>query len=71
MDTIDSIRCCVCGELMEASSNEYLRFHGNVFVGINGGLIGNNLDEEGRVIKDTFVCKTTKCIKKILYLDEE
>ena len=37
---------CQCGKLIEIGSNDYIRFHGNVYVGESGGIIGNNFPDE-------------------------
>lgn len=65
-NTIEAVECMVCGRLHKASSQHFLSFHGNVCIGLNGGIIGNNLDEDGKVIRVQFICHNRECLDKML-----
>lgn len=40
---VDYIKCDGCNEDFPINSNKFLTFWGNVHVGVDGGIIGNNL----------------------------
>ena len=63
MKTVEAVECCCCGTLHEIDSEDYVAFHGNVTIGMKGGLIGNNLDEEGRVANVSIYCRNKYCLK--------
>ena len=60
MALIKAIECdgTGCSMLVKADSEDYFTIMGNIFVGQNGGIVGNNLDDEGKVINNTFFCKS-------------
>lgn len=62
LQTIDAVECVVCKKLLRADSENYVVIYGNVCIGRNGGMIGNNLDENGRVVNSTCVCRTMECL---------
>lgn len=68
MNTIDAVECSVCGSLHRQYSTKptYVRFEGNVYIGWQGGIIGNNLNDDGKVIRSTFVCRKPECMYELL-----
>lgn len=63
---IEAIKCDHCGQLHEENSKLYLTVEGNIYVGSQGGIIGNNIDSDGngtRIRKQTF-CH--KCLLQII-----
>lgn len=67
MGEIKAIQCDGCKKLLLFNSREYFTIHGNIYIGNEGGLIGNNLDKENRVIRENHFCR--ECLKKILIED--
>lgn len=43
------VSCSRCGAFHDESNNSYFKVQGNLYIGAEGGLIGNFLDSEGRV----------------------
>jgi hypothetical protein len=64
--TIDAVECLICKKLIRADSEFYITFLGNVLVGKQGGLIGNNFDEDGKVISATCVCRNQACLDQLV-----
>jgi len=63
---IKAIKCDFCGVLHAYDSEEYLSFVGNVCVGENGGIIGNNLDKDLTVIRKSRYCRKRECLGVLL-----
>lgn len=63
VETIEAVECVVCGKLHRVDDNRFVSIHGNICIGMNGGVVGNNLDESGRVCKVTIVCSTHDCLE--------
>ena len=45
-----------CEKLMKSDTCEYFTIMGNVFIGQSGGLVGNNLDDGGKVTNTVYYC---------------
>lgn len=58
MKVIECVKCEVCGKLLDSKSDDFIVFHGNVTVGLSGGIIGNTDNT-----KKTICCRNWKCIK--------
>lgn len=56
MKTIEAVQCIECGKLHDKLAETFIAFHGNVTVGLLGGVIGNNLDNFHHVINTTVLC---------------
>lgn len=70
------VECHVCGAQHDLHADTYLTVHGNMCIGLTGGIVGNNLGRmapnEGRVMNVTVLCMTRKCILKgMFYLRPE
>jgi hypothetical protein len=65
IENVESVRCKVCGALHDMKEDTFFTFHGNVCIGMNGNIIGNNLDGDGRVKNITVVCRKEKCLDAI------
>jgi len=65
-EPIDCFECSECGKLHKIDDDTFFTFYGNVTVGLHGGIIGNNLDEEGRVVKTTIFCRSISCLKSFV-----
>lgn len=53
---VSAVKCIQCNKLHEVDSPTYFKFSGNLYVGDNGGLIGNNLDVDGKVERESIIC---------------
>jgi hypothetical protein len=67
---IKSIQCDICEKLFPEDSKEFYTIQGNVYIGTQGGLIGNNIifDENVSLIDDVKIqhfCKD--CLKEFLF----
>ncbi|MDX9695047.1 MAG: hypothetical protein RBT49_04580 [Bacteroidales bacterium] len=62
---IEGITCDKCNKLFLKDSEDYFTIEGNIYIGERGGLIGNNCDEEGKVVRINHFCED--CLKKILF----
>jgi hypothetical protein len=60
-EPIDLVTCECCGAHHRWGSKDYLTFAGSVFVGPDGGLIGNNLDDDGRLYRTSIYCLKARC----------
>lgn len=62
----DKITCLVCGKRHFPDEDTFFTFYGNVTVGLNGGIIGNNLMEDGTIGRLMFLCLNQECLYKIM-----
>lgn len=65
------VTCIACKKVHKELSESYLLFAGNVYVGVDGGLIGNNLDDDGAINRATVVCRDMDCLSKVLQVPYE
>lgn len=66
---ISSIECDSCGTVIKSNSKDYFTFSGNVYIGMDGGIIGNSLDEDKKVTRDLHYCRN--CTLRIIFPDLE
>ena len=66
---ISSIECDSCGKVVKSESKEFFTFSGNAYIGLDGGIVGNSLDEEQRVTRDLHYCKP--CTMRIFFPEVE
>lgn len=52
---IQAVKCIKCGTLHELKSKSYVSVQGNILIGNEGGIVGNNITEDG--IHCTYFCK--------------
>lgn len=55
---IQAVKCFKCSKLHEVDSENFFTIHGNICIGIKGGIIGNNFDNTGKLLKFDAICKT-------------
>lgn len=61
-------KCAKCGRVFEEHDTDYLTFEGNVYVGEDGGIIGNNIPlisgtgESADLFKRSEISKTRICL---------
>lgn len=64
--SVNALKCSSCGKLHDINSNiSFFTIYGNICKGLTGGLIGNNLDENGRVNRVSILC-SDNCMDSIL-----
>ena len=63
----ESVACSVCKTLHDVDSDNFFVVWGNITVGTNGGIVGNNLDDKGKVYRATVFCKHKPCLHGILH----
>jgi hypothetical protein len=63
--TVEAVKCETCGKLHELNSDDYVSVHGNVCRGMGGGLVGNNLDNDGKVENVSIYC-FPRCLLEVL-----
>ena len=51
LEIYKSVKCAGCGCLLEAipDARNFIAVYGNIMIGLSKGIIGNNLDDEGKV----------------------
>jgi len=59
-----AVTCDKCGDVFKVDGDEFYTITGNIYIGLTGGLIGDNLDEKRTVIHDVHFCK--KCFFRII-----
>ncbi len=57
------IICLECGKKHYSDEKTFYTFYGNVTIGLYGGLIGNNLSEDGTIGRISFLCRTEECLE--------
>lgn len=64
MGLINAVECDGndCKVLLRADSEEFFTLYGNLCTGINGGLLGNNIGEDGKIKGPKFYCFS--CFRK-------
>jgi hypothetical protein len=65
---VECVKCIKCGMLHSAISpggkEKFFSVHGNICIGLNGGIVGNNLNEDGQVNRVMVYC--FNCLIKYL-----
>jgi len=61
--TVPAIKCGVCGKLFPKDSKDFFSVYGNICIGLDRELVGNNIHEDKGVIDTSFFCK--QCFKKV------
>jgi hypothetical protein len=65
-DSIAAVKCCVCGVLHEIEADTFVSIHGNITIGIHGGVVGDNFDEFGNLKRCTYICKHPACFNELM-----
>lgn len=56
------IECMVCKKLHNPDKDTFFTICGNVFVGLKGGIIGNNFSKDGELARIMFICRNEFCV---------
>lgn len=54
--TVEYVTCSICGKEHVADGNTFITVFGNIYIGIYGGIVGNNLAGENTVVHATIFC---------------
>ena len=58
----ETIKCDRCGQLFENNSENFYTIKGNINIGLTGGVIGNNFDEDKKTLnRENHYCKFCLC----------
>ncbi len=57
-------KCHKCSKAHEPKSRDFRVVYGNITVGLAGGIVGNNLDDDGKVSAASVYC--TSCLVDII-----
>lgn len=64
MNTIEAVKCYKCGKLYEIESHDYISIMGNILIGSGGGIVGDNFDDNSKLIKTSIICRGN-CLKEL------
>lgn len=62
--TIKAVECLRCERIMRADGENFFATHGNLTIGLGGGIIGNNFDDDGMLKNVSIHC--IPCYKNLL-----
>ncbi len=62
LPVIATVKCTQCGKLHNVDDETFMTFYGNVMIGTDSGVIGNNFDDKGRLVKSTIICRSEECM---------
>jgi len=68
MSIVEVIKCDRCGASHDIDCESFYTVYGNILVGTNGGLVGNNIAEDGVVLDPVHYC--IDCLFNILNLED-
>jgi len=60
--TVNVVECSKCGAMHLVDGDGFVAIYGNITVGMNGGIIGDNIDEKGKVIGSVILCRRRECL---------
>lgn len=72
LGTKEVVKCDHCGSihLVETDNikaqDDFIVIHGNITIGMNGGVVGNNLDQDGKVNRISVYCNKKECLSKLI-----
>lgn len=64
---ITAVKCSICGDCHNVEGETFIRIFGNILLGMSGGLIGNNFNDEGFVKSSVYICRNTDCLDSLYY----
>ena len=66
-EKVEAIRCTACGSLHLAEDETYFAVVGNILIGKQGGIIGNNLSEKKHMVTGvTAYCRKPECFENFV-----
>jgi hypothetical protein len=66
VEVLELVRCEVCGQTHDAKGEAFISVHGNIHIGLTGGIIGNNFAPDGRLARISIICRTPSCVGRAL-----
>lgn len=66
VETVESVECSKCGTLHMSDSDDFFVVYGNITIGKTGGVVGNNLDDKGKVYRSSIYCRHKDCLHNVL-----
>jgi len=63
MPRVGAVQCDNCKSVHHIDGDTYISIHGNLHIGIDGGLIGNNIDDH-KVVRVSIYC--IPCFREIM-----
>lgn len=63
LNKISSVKCEGCGSIFLDTTEDFFVIYGNITIGVGGGLIGNNFNDEWSLLKSSVYCH--KCFADI------
>ena len=57
---IEAVKCQHCGRIHDKNDITFIRVEGNIYIGIEGGIVGNNIFEkdDGIEINSSIFCRS-------------
>lgn len=56
------LECFACLKQHEVASQTYHTIAGNIYVGSDGGLVGNNFNDDGTLNRVSIICRARDCV---------
>lgn len=63
---VKPVVCDVCGKRHYLDSENYVTFHGNVYRGWRGGVVGNNFGDDGMHYRINTYCRDAGCLSGVV-----
>jgi len=64
--TVKAVKCLTCGTLHDSEEDTFISVHGNICIGMGGGVVGNNLDSLGAVKNISIFCRSKRCLDSLM-----
>ena len=62
----EKVVCSACGKRHFPDEKTFFTFYGNITIGLDGGLIGNNYANDGKLARVFFYCCRRRCLSGLL-----
>lgn len=63
----DTLVCNLCGTEHEKDAKTFSIVAGNIYIGLYGGMVGNNFEDNGQLKNISIFCRTNSpCFLKVL-----
>lgn len=61
-----AVECVKCGTLHKLEADSFVTIAGNIMVGLEGGVVGPNLDDDYSLTSASIYCRKTDCTQEII-----
>lgn len=65
MPVVTALRCEKCGALHDAEQDTFVTIAGEIRIGTSKSITGDNLDEKGKLIRSTILCRQGGCLEPL------